>query len=143
MPPARVPMLQPSARRHRHGFRKTRVQLIRQRFPQSTVAYKVANLLEFTGDFDLAVEIYTLQAMPLALRPQAIEAAGNLARDLLIICRGRDETDPPGELPWPLTRTDLQPLTDLGLTLETFENFDDPFQPGTRRFRVYWRRLLK
>ena len=122
---------------------ETAIQWCRQRFPQSTVTYKVANLLEFIGDFDLAVEIYTLQAMPPALRAQAIESAGSLARDLLIICRGRDETDPPGELPWPLTRTDLQPLNDLGLTLETFENFDDPFQPGTRRFRVYWRRLLK
>ncbi len=119
---------------------ETAIQWCRQRFPQSTVTYKVANLLEFIGDFDLAVEIYTLQAMPPALRAQAIESAGNLARDLLIICRGREETDPPGQLPWPLTRADLEPLSNLGLSIQNFEDFDDPFQPGTRRFRAYWRR---
>ncbi|MSV31691.1 MAG: class I SAM-dependent methyltransferase [Bryobacterales bacterium] len=119
---------------------ETAIQWCRQRFPQSTVTYKVANLLEFVGDFDLAVEIYTLQAMPPALRAQAIESAGNLARDLLIICRGREETDPPGQLPWPLTRADLEPLSNLGLSIQNFEDFDDPFQPGTRRFRAYWRR---
>ena len=122
---------------------ETAIQWCRDRFPQSTVTYTVANLLEFTGNFDLAVEIYTLQAMPPALRTRAIEAAGNLARDLLIICRGREESDPLVDLPWPLTRADLEPLTDLGLTMETFEDFDDPFDPGKRRFRVYCRRLLK
>ena len=119
---------------------ETAIAWCRRRFPQSTVTYQVGNLLEFTGEFDLAVEIYTLQAMPLAMRPQAIEAAGKLASDILIICRGRDETDPPGQLPWPLTRADMQPLSNLGLSLERFEDFDDPYDPGKRRFRVYWRR---
>jgi len=68
--------------------------------------------------------------MPLAMRPQAIDAAGKLASGILIICRGRDETDPPGQLPKPLTRADMQPLSDLGLSIERFEDFDDPYDPG-------------
>ena len=119
---------------------ETAIHWCQQRFPQSAVSYKVANLLEFSGEYDLAVEIYTLQAMPLSMRAQAIEAAGKLGHDLLIICRGREETDPPGQLPWPLTRTDLEPLNNLGLAIQNFEDFDDPFEPGTRRFRAYWRR---
>lgn len=116
------------------------IQWCRRRFPDSKVTYQAANLLDFTGEYDLAVEIYTLQAMPLELRRQAIAAAGNLARELLIVCRGRDESDPPGELPWPLTRQDLDGLRKSGLELIAFEDFDDPFEPGKRRFRAHWRR---
>jgi SAM-dependent methyltransferase len=112
----------------------------RRRFPDSAVSYRVANLLEFSGEYDMAIEIYTLQAMPLDLRSRAIEAVGRLGRNVLIICRGRDETDPPGQLPWPLTRADLERLTDTGLSIVSFEDFDDPYDPGKRRFRAYWRR---
>lgn len=118
----------------------TAIAWCRERFPETKVDYQVANLLEFTGRYDLVVEIYTLQAMPLNLREQAITATGNLAEELLIICRGRDETDPPGELPWPLTRQDLEALTTTGLTLVQHEDFDDPYDPGKRRFRSHWRR---
>lgn len=115
----------------------------RERFPDSPVDYQVDNLLKFTGDFDLVVEIYTLQAMPLAMRPEAIAALGRLGRELLVICRGREETDPPGELPWPLTRTDLEILTEVGMENVAFEDFDDPYEPGKRRFRSYWRRAAR
>jgi len=111
-----------------------------RRFPESRVRYSVGNLLEFKGDFDLVVEIYTLQAMPREVREQAVRAAGSLGRELLIICRGRDESDPPGELPYPLTRADMEPLAKMGLSLVHFEDFNDPYDAGKRRFRAYWRR---
>jgi SAM-dependent methyltransferase len=119
---------------------ETAIAWCRRRFPESEVNYQVANLLTFTGDYDLVVEIYTLQAIPLELRPQAISAVGNLGRELLIVCRGREQTEPPGQLPWPLTRADLDSLTDIGLSIVKFEDFDDPYEPGKRRFRAYWRR---
>ena len=119
---------------------ETAIKWCQRRFPQSTVSYQVGNLLEFTGEYDLVVEINTLQAMPLAMRAEAIEAVGKLGHSLLIICRGREETDPPGQLPWPLTRADLAPLNNLGLSIQNFEDFDDPSESGTRRFRAYWRR---
>lgn len=115
---------------------ETAIAWCRRRFPESAVQYVVGNLLEFSGEYDLAVEIYTLQAMPLEMRAEALAAVSRLGRDVLIICRGREETDPPGQLPWPLTRADLEALPGI----ERFEDFDDPFEPGKRRFRVYWRR---
>jgi 2-polyprenyl-3-methyl-5-hydroxy-6-metoxy-1,4-benzoquinol methylase len=115
---------------------ETAIAWCRRRFPESAVRYAVGNLLEFSGEYDLVVEIYTLQAMPLEMRAEAIQAVGKLGRHGLIICRGREETDPPGQLPWPLTRADLEALPGI----EKFEDFDDPFEPGKRRFRVYWRR---
>jgi SAM-dependent methyltransferase len=114
----------------------TAIGWCKERFPETTVDYRVGNLLEFTGQFDLVVEIYTLQAMPLALREQAISAVGALGRELVIICRGRDISEHPGQLPWPLTREDLDALP-LGLV--RFEDFDDPYEPGKRRFRGHWR----
>ncbi|MFN0106407.1 MAG: class I SAM-dependent methyltransferase [Bryobacteraceae bacterium] len=119
---------------------ETAIRWCRQRFPESNVTYQAANLFDFTGDYDLVVEIYTLQAMPLDLRSRAIAAVGGLGRELLIVCRGREETDPPGQLPWPLTRADLESLTNIGLSIVKFEDFDDPYDPGKRRFRAYFRR---
>lgn len=118
----------------------TAIGWCKERFPETKVDYQAANLLEFQGDFDLVVEIYTLQAMPVEMRGKAVEAVGRLGREVLIICRGRDETDPPGELPWPLTRADLDVLTKLGLSRVSFEDFEDPFDAGKRRFRAYFRR---
>ena len=119
---------------------ETAIAWCRGRFPDSAVSYEVANLLTYSGDFDLVVEIYTLQAMPHDLRTRAIEVLGKLGREILIICRGRDENDPPGQLPWPLTRDELQPLERAGMEIVGFEDFDDPFDPGKRRFRAYFRR---
>lgn len=118
----------------------TAIAWCRERFPSSPVDYRVANLLEFEGDFDLIVEIYTLQAMPADLRARAVEALTRIGRAALIICRGRDEQDPPGQLPWPLTRAELAPLAAAGFEAVSFEDFDDPYDPGKRRFRAYWRR---
>lgn len=115
---------------------ETAIDWCRRRFPGSAVRYLVGNLLEFSGEYDLAVEIYTLQAMPLEMRAEAIAAVGRLGRDVLIVCRGRDETDPPGQLPWPLTPADLEALPGI----RKFEDFDDPFEPGKRRFRAFWQR---
>ncbi len=113
----------------------TAIAWCRERFPESKVRYETANLLEFEGRFDLTVEIYTLQAMPAEFRAGAVEKLRELTREILIICRGRDEQDPPGELPYPLTRGDLAPFGEAA----SFEDFDDPFDPGKRRFRAHFR----
>lgn len=118
----------------------TAIGWCRERFPESKVDYQVANLLNVSGRYDLVVEIYTLQAMPLDMRPQALDAVAALSNELLIICRGRDESDPPGQLPWPLTPADIYRLEAAGLTIVRFEDFDDPYDPGKRRFRVHLRR---
>jgi 2-polyprenyl-3-methyl-5-hydroxy-6-metoxy-1,4-benzoquinol methylase len=51
----------------------TAIAWCRERFPESKVCYETANLLEFSGEFDLTVEIYTLQAMPAEFRSTAVE----------------------------------------------------------------------
>ena len=126
----------------------TAVQWCRRRFPDTRVSYVTADLLdppaEWRGAYDFVLESYTLQALPPQVRPRAAE---HLARfvgpggTLLVICRGRDEQDPPGDLPWPLTRAEVESVgRNGGLRLESFEDYPDPDEPTVRRFRCTSRR---
>jgi hypothetical protein len=107
----------------------------------------VANLLTpptpWLQNFDLVFESYTLQALPPDLRARAIAQLANLVArsgQLLIITRGRDETDPPGELPYPLTLQELDALELAGLQKQSFEDYFDDEDPPIRRFRVLYTR---
>ena len=44
------------------------------------------------------------------------------------------------DLPWPLTRTELQAFSDMGLVPGEFADFADPLEPGVRRFLSLWLR---
>jgi SAM-dependent methyltransferase len=115
----------------------------RERFPSSRVNYTVGNLLTYTGTFDLVVESYTLQAMPLELRERAIAAVAALVApggEVIVVCRGRGDDDPPGQMPWPLTPSDFLIFAREGIETVLFEDFDDPYEPGKRRFRFHGRR---
>ncbi len=110
--------------------------------------YTVANALalpdEWSGQFDIIVEIYTLQSLPdKALREQV---AANLVRCvapdglLLVICGGRDQSDEPGSMPWPLTRAELAVFERLGLREVSFEDLLGKEAPFFRHFRAYYHR---
>lgn len=120
------------------------IQWARRRFPESGVRYFQADLLklpsELLGQFDFVFEAYTVQAMPHSHRPDMLKAVASLVTaggKLLLICRGRDESDDPGSLPWPLTRDELKILDESGLKQHSFEDFIDTLgDEPTRRFRV-------
>jgi SAM-dependent methyltransferase len=124
----------------------TAVAWCRERFPSSRVEYTAADLLappaEWEQQFDFVFEANTLQVLPADLRPQALKRlAAFLAPHgtLLLVCRGRDASDPEGPMPWPLTREDLR--AGLGaLDLVTFEEHYDAGDPPVRRFRAVFRR---
>jgi ubiquinone/menaquinone biosynthesis C-methylase UbiE len=124
------------------------VEWCRQRFPDSRVRYCVANVLElpaeWSAQFDLIVEIYTLQSLPEeALRAQA---AANLARcvapdgSLLVISGGREPDEERGTMPWPLTRAELTVFDQLGLREASFEDLRSPDPPFYRHFRAHYRK---
>ncbi len=126
---------------------ETAIRTCRQRFPHSAVRYFNADLLqppkEWIRAFDFVLESYTLQALPPALRSRATERVADFVAEggnLLVIARGREETDPPGEMPWPLSRTELNHLLDVGLRDVSFEDFQDPDEPEVRRFRALYLR---
>jgi 2-polyprenyl-3-methyl-5-hydroxy-6-metoxy-1,4-benzoquinol methylase len=123
------------------------IQWCQRRFPDSPVRYTVANVLalpdEWSKQFDLIVEAYTLQSLPAV--EMRVQAAANLARcvapdgSLLVICRARDETEAKGTMPWPLTRAELDVFLRQGLREESFEVLPDQDKPSLKRFRVHYR----
>lgn len=137
---------------YRRGFRvvgfdvaPTAVELAELRFP--AVAFHVADLLAppdaWRGAFDLVVEIYTLQTLPPEPRERAIASLASFVAPrgtLLVIARGRDAHEPEGELPWPLTKAELDGFTKLGLDEASFEDFLDDEVPAVRRFRAAYTR---
>jgi len=127
---------------------ETAIRASRKRFPKTGVEYLAANLLEppspWRHSFHFVFEANTLQVLPAALRPRAIEnIAGFLCPGgrLLLIARGREPSDPEGQMPWPLTRAELSAFTAVGLEELSFEDFldlEDPADPSVRRFRVLY-----
>jgi len=125
----------------------TAIQACRSRFPASRVEYAVADLLappsSWTRRFDLVFESYTLQVLPPAARSVAMAALASLVSPrgrLLVLCRARERGEPEGQLPWPLTREELETLRELGLTELSLEDFLDDETPPVRRFRALFER---
>jgi SAM-dependent methyltransferase len=121
------------------------IRACRRRFPHSEVTYVAADLLappeEWAGRFDLVLEIYTLQVLPAELRPLAMRSmAGFLKKGgkILLIARGREENEPEGLMPWPLTRRELGEFAASGLREESFEDYFDKESPPVRRFRAIY-----
>ncbi|HEY3453279.1 MAG TPA: class I SAM-dependent methyltransferase [Bryobacteraceae bacterium] len=124
------------------------ISLCRERFPFSRVEYSVANLLapapSWTAAFDFVLESYTLQVLPQKLRPKAIQRIASFVApggSLFVIARGREKSDPPGEMPWPLTQTEVALFEAAGLTRVSWEDFMDAETPPVRRFRARYRML--
>lgn len=118
----------------------------RRRFPASRVAYLKADLFDppvaWRQSFDLVNEIYTIQALPLALRARTTEALAALVKPggrLLLIARQRTSEAPPDGPPWPLSDGELELFERAGLTRTTCE-IVVPDDDGRPHWRVVWRR---
>ena len=126
------------------------IRWARERFPQSNVDYRAVDLFDAPGEwrrqFDLVVEVYTLQVLPPGLRAQAVEVAAgwvSVGGLLCLIARGREESDPPGQMPWPLTEREVRAFEGAGLHCEGFDDFLDREEPAVRRFRAVFRRTAQ
>jgi SAM-dependent methyltransferase len=127
----------------------TAIAWCHQRFPNSHVNYQVVDLFTAPADwhhnFDLVIEIYTIQALPASIRANAIACIGDFVAPngkLLVVCRGRNSEDLVGELPpFALTQAELNKFTDRGLTQVSIEDFIDRLEENsTRRFRIVYQR---
>jgi 2-polyprenyl-3-methyl-5-hydroxy-6-metoxy-1,4-benzoquinol methylase len=125
----------------------TAIAWCKQRFPQSTVDYRVADLFaapeQWRGAFDLVFECYTIQALPLGIRERAFEPIANFVAPggtLVVVARGADEHGDPNELPLPLTRKELARFDQLGFVETDFVDVLEGTPVPLRRFRVIYRR---
>jgi SAM-dependent methyltransferase len=123
----------------------TAIATARRRFPHSSVEYVAADLLapprRWYATFDLVVEIFTLQVLPVASRRTATARLARLVAPggrLLVVARAREENDPVGDLPWPLTRAELDSFHDHGLVAKSIVDYLDDEDPGPVRRWVAW-----
>jgi len=126
---------------------QTAIRTARKRFPETSVHYQTADLFqppsEWRRHFDFVFEANTIQALPVSVRPEAIQQIAAFVRPagrLLAIVRGREPDEPAGELPWPLTRVELNQFLIAGLQEESFETYLDSENPPARRFRALYSR---
>ena len=133
---------------------ETAIAWARRLHPATTVRYEVADLFvlppAWRGTFDLVVEVYTLQALPRALRAGAVAAITSLLAPggrLFVFTRVRD--DGPGAPPlderdagppWPLGRAELAGYVATLLPVERVVETVDPADPAVPRAHGVWRR---
>lgn len=91
---------------------------------------------EWKNAFEFVLEVYTIQPLPMEIRPQVIDAIAGFVKEggeLLVVCRGREDTEEPDQLPWPLSRQDLSRFESHGLKQISFtEMFGDEEEPEKR-----------
>ncbi len=128
-----------------HGWRATAfdvapaaVELARARHPGSAVDYRVADLLalpdDLVGAFDLVVEVFTLQALPRAVRPEAVAAVRSLLAPggtLLAVQFVRERgVDPGVGPPWLLDEDEVRSLASGTVALASLERVPHPSNPA-------------
>ncbi|MDZ4802588.1 MAG: class I SAM-dependent methyltransferase [Bryobacteraceae bacterium] len=140
-----------------HGFNvtafdiaPTAIEWARQRWADSRVQYVCADLFNLPSDwtraFHFVLECYTVQALPPQLRPQTIAAVASLVGDngrLLVVARARNEQDPPGDMPWPLTEHEIRLFETYGLQMLQLEDYMDREDPPVRRWRALMERTVE
>lgn len=126
---------------------ETAIKWCNARFPESRVKYIVEDLFESSASwdsmFDFVLESYTLQVLPRELRNKAIAQIARFVAPggtLLVICRGRDSGEHKEDMPWPLTKNELDAFKEHGLTEISFKDYMDQEQPPVRRFRIEYHR---
>jgi phospholipid N-methyltransferase len=121
------------------------VRLARQRYPDSSVDYLVGDLLELddalVGAFDFVVEVFTVQAMPPSVRPQATEGIRQLIAPggtAIVVQYVRDDGDTDPGPPWLLDRDEMEAFGGGGIEL----NLEVRPSPGVYRNERVWVGLL-
>jgi SAM-dependent methyltransferase len=106
----------------------TAILRCRERFADSMVDYRVADLFalpeEWREAFGLVIENRTLQSLPVDQRTRAVHAIADtvaLGGLVWLRCQGREDDEPVGARPWPVSRRELAMFAVAGLTEMEFE----------------------
>ena len=124
----------------------TAIAWCRERFPESRVDYLVADLfdrpLRWRTHFDLVVEIRTLQSLPIDQRGHAVSAIAETVAPggrLWLRCLAREDKEPVGNRPWPVSRNELQGFARSGLRQLEFRDGRSAADGGRSFTAVYQR----
>ena len=105
----------------------TAIEWAKKLYGEADIEFVAADLFappkEWAGGFDFVLEIYTIQPLPIEMRPDVIDAiAAFVAKNgkLVVVTRGCEDDVEPDVLPWPMSRRDLSRFTENGLTQTDF-----------------------
>jgi SAM-dependent methyltransferase len=126
----------------------TAIERCLARFPGSSVAYHVADVLEppqkWLGAFDFVFEAYTVQVLTGELRTRCARRIAELVAPggtLLVVARSRRPEDPEGLMPWPMSRAELDEFGVGSLELANLAEILEPGDPPVPRFVAeFWAR---
>ena len=124
----------------------TAIEWARERFPDSSVDYVVADLFDLPPDwsraFALVVEVFTIQSLDPKWRLRAVRAIADLVAaggTLLVSAVGTDTVPPVDGPPWPVARPELDGFVTSGLEEVSFAA-DHIQWSGFSHLRVEYRR---
>jgi SAM-dependent methyltransferase len=116
----------------------------RRRFPTVPADFRVADLFnppaEWAGRFDLVLETYTTQSLPVRLRPTITKHVRRFVAvggTLLVLADAEDQHSAAGP-PWPLTREEVAAFAGEGLHCVDIEEVRTP--PDVRQWRAQFER---
>ena len=120
---------------------QTALDLAKERFPTSTVAFKKQDIFEYTQTFDFVFEALTIQSLPIEFREKMVKAVANtVAKNgkLLLVAHKREAMfDGP---PWPLTQEEVDLFKAEGLRELSHEIHKEASKISSVRFRVVYGR---
>ena len=124
----------------------TAIEWAKKVYGDTDIRFEKADLFEpyrgWLGAFEFVLEIYTIQPLPIEMRPRVIDAIAAFVAPggrLLVVTRGREDGEEVGEVPWPLSREDLARFGENGLREVAFQDIWDE-EDEQRRFIVEYRR---
>ena len=127
---------------------ETAIEWAKRLHADTTIDFHHADLFApfrgWLGAFEFVLEVYTIQPLPLEMRPQTIDEIANFvapAGKLVVVTRGREDDEEPTELPWALSRRDLSQFKRNGLKQIHFEEMLGDEEEPVRRFVVEYQRL--
>lgn len=126
----------------------TAVRAAGERFPDSTVDYMVADLLDPPADwraaFDLVIESLTVQSMPRSVRTVATANVSSFVAPggtLVVVASAlEDGDDADSGPPWPLTKAEVDAFAVDGLRPEHIGLYPATQEPTAHRWLAEFRR---
>jgi SAM-dependent methyltransferase len=125
----------------------TAIEWAKKLHADRNIEFEVMDLFQpfrgWLGSFDLVLEVYTIQPLPIEMRRKTMEAIAAFVAPggrLVVVTRGRGDNEDVDELPWPVSRKELAWFQDAGLKEEGFSVYPPDEEDEPERFVVEYTR---
>ena len=126
---------------------ETAIKWAKKLHAETDIHFEAADLFapprSWINHFEFVLEIYTIQPLPLEIRPKVIDSIANFIAPngkIVVVTRGREDDEIPPELPWALSKKDLSQFEKNGLKQTHFEEMWGDEEEPIRRFVVEYER---